>query len=864
MARNFMNIRKGISFIGNLSADPSGAREGDFYFNTSFGALKTFRGGRWIAVEEAELIRLARIEEDSPTGDRAIITAAEQILPLGQVITLELSGLRLTFDGAEIDFVTGEIFEDDGSTPLGIDFTPSLPTGTNWRWHSVTLIPSTVNADQTINAQLIVIPADTEAATKALAEKPGLASSGKPLGFVAVQGDGGGGINPITFADIDQIAPGGTGGGIGDITDIQTRIDDAHDDSFFDLQTPLVFKIVEDDLTESGTASFSIVDGAYEFSAAQDLLTTDLIDYTEFNNNGAQDIGEIDLLMFQNLSTVDTAFTAEATRDGVNFRDVGMTRVGNTDLWRGNIKWEDDRAIADIATLIENDVAGDGSDDIDNILDRYSQSFSLTDDSFITSITLALFVDTGAPTGDFFLDISEDNGSNEPGITVATSDPFDISAVSGTTLDDVFTFPTEPLLNGSQTYFWKIRPATDAVLDGSNFIGVQRDSGDPFAGGNVVTSADGELSWSQVAGTDAVFRVTGKSAPEYFETLDEQTSTGSSIVLNATTVQEIGQEFDIADFLSLTGTTKDAVIKRVTLKVTKTEAVSGNLDGGVIRVSVRPDDGGDPSTDVATTALDLFIDDLSGGANDVVFDFDDYPLEINGDFHIVVSTNQIYKDAFSAGVDEIAIETFGTPSIAAQTFNGTVWATDTDEAYFVLEGKQVELQVRVTASTDMLLNALAVLYDKEVAGFAGASRERQRFVFDGSANKIDFEITNFTPDVDRLFMCDPDTGQAFIAGGTQGFNLDGRFVTFAVDSGGDGPFTEDRVYTIEARQVPGGSIDDSQGNLALLAANHLGSEDEGIDRSVPGRGIILRADDGIQYELVIKTGGSGIQIFEVT
>lgn len=865
MGRNFMRIQKGLSFIGGLISNPTNARLGDVFLDETYGALKTYRNGRWIALEEAELIRLARIEEHASDGDRVEITAAEQALPLGQTLTLELSGLRVSFSGAEIDFVTGEVFEDDGSTPLGQDFIPSLPTGTNWRWFSITLIPSTVNADQTINAQILVIPAETEAATKAAAEKPGVASTGKALGFVAIQGDGGGGINAITWDDIDQIAPGGSGGGIGDITDIQTRIDDIHDDSAYQLQTPLVYKVVEDDLTESGTASFSIVDGAYDFEAAENLLTIDLIDYTEFNANGAQDIGEIDVLMFQNLETVDTGFTLEATRDGVNYREVTMERVGETDLWQGSTDFpDDDRSIAAAATLTENDVVGDGGDPLDDIDERWAQSFTLTDDSFITQVTWALWVNTGSPTGNVFCDIHEDNGG-VPGVIIATSDPNDIASIGGgATLDDVFSFPSKPILNASDTYWVSVRPSADATLDGSNFFRVQRDGGNPFAGGVAATSADGGQTWGALAGTDALFRVTGEAAPLYFETLDEQTTFSSSIVLNDTTQQRVGQAFDVADHLSLTAT-KNVVAKRVTLKIDKTEAVAGNLDGGIIRVWLADDDGGSPSTTVVSDSLDIFMDDLSAGSNDVVVDLTELAFEASSTFHIVVGTNDEYKNnLFNSGVDEVAVQSNGTPVTAANVYNGTAWSASTDEAYFVLEGKQVELRLRVTASADMLLNALAVLYDEEDSGFASASRERQMFVFNGSDNKISFEINNFTPDVDRLVMHDPDTGQGFVAGGTQGFILDGRFVEFQTDEFGNGPFTEDRVYVIEARQVEGGSIDDSSTNLALLVANHLGSLDGGVDRSVPGRGIILRAIDGKQYELVIKSGGAGIQIYEVT
>src|SRR5690606_25656046 len=98
-----------------------------------------------------------------------------------------------------IDFETGEIFEDDGTTPLGIDFTPATIAANQYRWYSVTLVPSTVGVDNKIGAQVLVIPATADGATADAAPRAPFAS-GIKLGQVVVQNNG----TPTELEDILQ------------------------------------------------------------------------------------------------------------------------------------------------------------------------------------------------------------------------------------------------------------------------------------------------------------------------------------------------------------------------------------------------------------------------------------------------------------------------------------------------------------------------------------------------------------------------------------------------------------------------------------------------------------------------------------
>lgn len=164
------------------------------------------------------------IAKTAGTQTRVRITGSDRIVFTGETLTQSMSSLRVSFTGAEIDFATGSIFLGDATLPLstdfvtalGINFTPATISANNYQWYSVAAVPSSTNADNTINVQFNVLAGATSNAVRDTAPKPPLAGS-TPLGFVAVQeNSGGSAILNVLQANIAQLGVGaGNGSGTG-------------------------------------------------------------------------------------------------------------------------------------------------------------------------------------------------------------------------------------------------------------------------------------------------------------------------------------------------------------------------------------------------------------------------------------------------------------------------------------------------------------------------------------------------------------------------------------------------------------------------------------------------------------------------
>ena len=157
----------------------------------------------------------------------------------------------LDFNGAVIDFSTGEVFESDGVTPLNDganDFTPATIGANEYFFYSVTLLPNTVNANNTITGQILVLPSSASNAVLADAPRAPFPSSGIKLGNVYVQEDGGGSILNIDYENIISLGVGGSGsGGTGDANELLERLKNRLANyGAYEYMTPVIFSTVEE------------------------------------------------------------------------------------------------------------------------------------------------------------------------------------------------------------------------------------------------------------------------------------------------------------------------------------------------------------------------------------------------------------------------------------------------------------------------------------------------------------------------------------------------------------------------------------------------------------------------------------------
>lgn len=167
-----------------------------------------------------------------------------------------------------------------------------------------------------------------------------------------------------------------------------------------------------------------------------------------------------------------------------------------------------------------------------------------------------------------------------------------------------------------------------------------------------------------------------------------------------------------------------------------------------------------------------------------------------------------------------------------------------------------DLRIKVIAgSANVALDAFGVFYRNVDAGqmvYGRSNFEVQNF----DSNSVnEFTLSRFIPDPDLILaVCE---GAVYKLGD---FTLDGHKVTFPVGFF-DEPVTETK--SILFLQFMPGTNDASSVNAALLAANHLGSTDLNLDRSVAGRGITLRADDGVLVEAgLVKDEETGLYAWQ--
>lgn len=164
----------------------------------------------------AQFFSRLQIQPTNPASTRVIITGADVSMLDGRTLGQEVSKRLLAFEGAQIDFATGLVYEADGVTPFPLPFTPiTMPNG-NFGWYAVGISGNTVLPDETITAQVLVTPALSSAITKEAAPR-GRFTGTKKIGQVCIQKTLTS-IAPITESSIIQLgigSGGGDGGGVG-------------------------------------------------------------------------------------------------------------------------------------------------------------------------------------------------------------------------------------------------------------------------------------------------------------------------------------------------------------------------------------------------------------------------------------------------------------------------------------------------------------------------------------------------------------------------------------------------------------------------------------------------------------------------
>ncbi len=369
-----------------------------------------------------------RLKEHPVDKKRVIVTGSDRILNNGQKLIQSLKNLVLSFEGAEIDFSTGIVYANDGITNLGVNFTPATIGVTEYLNYSVTIIPSSVNINNTITAQLIVLPAASSNIVKANASKAAFAK-GIQLGQVTVQ-ENSGGIEDIDQADIMQLGTGGgSGSGTGDANSFTENLKHRLVSSFYEFVTPVVFEIDEDNFEDSADASFDIANGVYSFTAAaQYFKSTQMLD-TDFQANDDDSLRvELHAEWFDSASRDDNA-VYEASLDGTNFETIAMTRQNLSQKFTGDKLLSVPSSVSLFAQATDTQTTELNATTLRSIATK----FTVVNKSAINQLILRL-VKTGSPNGSYTISIVQDSSNSPTGSVIYSTIALCSSLSAGTNI----------------------------------------------------------------------------------------------------------------------------------------------------------------------------------------------------------------------------------------------------------------------------------------------------------------------------------------------------------------------------------------------------------------------------------------------
>jgi hypothetical protein len=220
-----------------------------------------------------------------------------------------------------------------------------------------------------------------------------------------------------------------------------------------------------------------------------------------------------------------------------------------------------------------------------------------------------------------------------------------------------------------------------------------------------------------------------------------------------------------------------------------------------------------------------------------------------GTYHIVLRADAAYKASYSDGVREINWRSDATlpPVVGKYSTDGSTWSALTGNFVYRIDGRPLNVRLKITSSAgNKILTAFALFYNLDPGQVSSGVKKRQVFRFNGNTENLNsFAVTNFQVDSDLVKVFRAETGECWVY---PAFNTQGQTVVFPTNTFYS-PVSN--TVTLVVDQNDGSSFDNSDLNAKLMAANHLGSTDSNIDKSVAGRGVILRRPDGTLRELAL-------------
>jgi hypothetical protein len=658
-----------------------------------------------------------KINEHPTNKKRVKISGAEQLLANGAYISQEINSLLLKFEGAEIDFDTGNVYENDGITALGLNFTMPTIASSQWRWFSINIVPQSVQGDLSLKGQVLVLPASADGASMVAAPKAPFGKP-KPIGMVACQG---------TFA-------------LPEISDIKTTADSG---GSLHLKGFRLYEDATDDV-----AVFYDIGNTGDPAPAWALAATRYLRITAVNANDSALITAQEL---KNILDADAQFSAV----------VSGNRVTSTNIFLGNVpdivdnnsgfyfnvvqqgKNLDASGIEDISNTNIKQLgvgSGSGGGASSSILGRLEDYL---DDSVYSYLTYNVFE----------LDLDAKVGVGSTGAFSYATNTYDLSNTqilySESALDSEFL---TDLKDVDQIDFVIVYDSDS--IDTNPAVAASRNGGSEYQTMTMERITDntyvGSHTFSEEATPSTLYQYNVSNA----DALE---------VIDATTNRERAQQF--------TTSADPKAITDITMYVNKLGSPTG-----YIYFNIYNNNAGNPGDIIFQQAFN--IASLSAGNNTLSIPVSRKILELSTIYHLGFSTDATYKSSYSAGVNEIAVRVDNSaPTIpVSKTFNGTTWSSDTSSFVYLVEGHAIDLKLRLTASMSSKVSAIGIYYDTE---FRQAVRNKRRasFVFHGTNDNLNtFALpSSFVPDSDFLSVKDVFVGQEFMV---PAFELQGQNIVF--------------------------------------------------------------------------------------
>lgn len=710
-----------------------------------------------------DLFAQLKLSQDPTNPKRVVISGADEILASGITLSHELNGLLFAFEGATVDYSTGEVFAKDGVTPLGLDFTPVIPTAEKFVWSSIALIPQDQTSDARLSGQLLVLFGEGEDDSPELANKAPFGGS-KPIGQVYLEGDLGEEEITLFIATRDQFSDLDTKhvilyddvGSVAVWFDVDNNgsIEPAHG---ADRSIKVTGVVENDDPNAVAVAFHSAVNADSKFSAT---ITSNRVTVTSIG------IGE---RLDATQGTTD--FDVSIVQQGRSTDPTGLVDISNANIKQiqagsgGGSGGGGPSFLQDLKFQLKDSAynylfASVFGTDIATKVENFDGSYSYADTAF--KLEAGQYFETVTALKAGFLSLETILSQADLTVKYKSKDLIDANAVY-------------ELLIGGTTY-----QEIDMEQIGNS---------DTFVGSS---KFDRSL-------------ITNSTLVEYPVSNEDAVS-----ILNSTTQQKISQEF--------LANANYEVFTKLSVFLNKVGTPTG-----FYKVKLVADDAGNPSEDIddllwESGYLDIAL--LASGDSLKEFGLANNILTPTEKFHIVFETDATYKsDGFDSGIDEIGVRVDSSaPTIpVSKIYDGATYSNSTVASCFITEGYLNELKLKITSSIDTLIDGFGLFFGLEDNISTSSGYPTELFYVDGNVGKTSFPVTKFTLNAEILKVDNILTGQSW---SFPAFSVDAETNSVIVP---DEWFEiEDEVFAVKIYHHSSGAVDNSDNNALDLAEAHIG------------------------------------------